>query len=83
MAEDLEIETVSPSQQASGSAIPGNGNAKARPTKTPPRAFASLRHRNFQLYFGGQLISVAGSWMQIVAQGWLVYQISHSEMRWV
>ena len=41
--------------------------------------FASLRHRNFQLYFGGQLISVAGTWIQIIAQGWLVYQISHSE----
>jgi len=51
----------------------------------PPRAttgqtFAALRHRNFQLYFGGQLISNAGTWMQIIAQGWLVYQLSHSEL---
>lgn len=45
-----------------------------------PRTFAALRHRNYQLYFGGQLISVAGTWMQIIAQGWLVYQISHSEL---
>jgi MFS family permease len=42
--------------------------------------FAALRHRNFQLYFGGQLISNAGTWMQIIAQGWLVYQISHSDL---
>jgi MFS family permease len=42
--------------------------------------FASLRHRNYKLYFSGQLISVAGTWMQIIAQGWLVYQISHSEL---
>src|SRR5947209_9721012 len=42
--------------------------------------FRSLRHRNFQLYFGGQLISVAGTWMQAVAQAWLVYQISHSDL---
>ena len=42
--------------------------------------FAALRHRNFQLYFGGQLISNAGTWMQVIAQGWLVYQISHSEL---
>ncbi len=42
--------------------------------------FAALRHRNFQLYFGGQLISNAGTWMQIIAQGWLVYQLSHSEL---
>jgi MFS family permease len=43
-------------------------------------AFASLRHRNFQLYFGGQLISMAGTWMQTIAQGWLVYQLTHSEL---
>jgi MFS family permease len=46
----------------------------------PTGTFRSLRHRNFQLYFGGQLVSIAGTWMQIVAQGWLVYQISHSEL---
>lgn len=46
----------------------------------PPRTFAALRHRNFQLYLGGQLVSVAGTWVQVVAQGWLVYQISHSEL---
>lgn len=45
-----------------------------------PKTFAALRHRNFQLYFGGQLISVAGTWMQTVAQGWLVYQLTHSEL---
>ena len=45
-----------------------------------PHTFASFRHPNFQLYFGGQLISVAGTWMQIIAQGWLVYQLSHSEL---
>ena len=41
--------------------------------------FSAMRHRNFQLYFGGQLISNIGTWMQIIAQGWVVYQISHSE----
>jgi MFS family permease len=45
-----------------------------------PKTFAALQHRNYQLYFGGQLISVAGTWMQIIAQGWLVYQISHSDL---
>jgi MFS family permease len=45
-----------------------------------PRTFASLRHRNYQLYFGGQLISVAGTWMQIIAQSWLVYELTHSEL---
>jgi MFS family permease len=41
--------------------------------------FSAMRHRNFQLYFGGQLISNVGTWMQIMAQGWVVYQIGHSE----
>lgn len=45
-----------------------------------PSTFSSLRHRNFQLYFGGQLISVAGTWMQIIAQSWLVYELTHSEL---
>ena len=47
--------------------------------KVLPKAFTSLQHRNYRLYFGGQLISVAGTWMQSIAQAWLVYQISQSE----
>ncbi len=50
-----------------------------RPGETAS-AFAALRHRNYQLYFGGQLISNAGTWMQIIAQGWLVYQLTHSDL---
>lgn len=42
--------------------------------------FSALRHANFRLYFTGQLIASAGMWMQSVAQGWLVYQLTHSEM---
>jgi MFS family permease len=45
-----------------------------------PGTFSAMRHRNFQLYFGGQLISNIGTWMQIIAQGWVVYQIGHSEL---
>jgi MFS family permease len=50
-----------------------------RPSRIP-KTFSALRHRNFQLYFGGQLVSVAGTWMQIVAQGWIVYELSRSEL---
>jgi MFS family permease len=51
----------------------------------PPRpvlseTFAAFRHRNFQFYFGGQLVSNVGTWMQIIAQGWVVYQLGHSEL---
>jgi MFS family permease len=40
--------------------------------------WSSLRHRNFQLFFGGQLISLTGTWMQSVAQAWLVYRLTGS-----
>jgi MFS family permease len=38
----------------------------------------ALRHRNFQLFFSGQLISLTGTWMQTVAQSWLVYKLTGS-----
>jgi len=38
----------------------------------------ALRHRNFQLFFSGQLISLIGTWMQTVAQSWLVYRLTGS-----
>ena len=40
----------------------------------------ALRHRNFQLFFGGQLISLIGTWMQTVAQAWLVYSMTKSAL---
>lgn len=45
-----------------------------------PKTLNALRHRNFQLYVVGQLLSTMGTWMQIIAQGWLVYQLSQSEL---
>src|SRR3954468_5927697 len=42
------------------------------------RTFRSLRIRNFRIFFIGQLVSMCGSWMQIVAQGWLVLRLSHN-----
>lgn len=43
-----------------------------------PNAFRALRHRNFQLFFAGQFISLTGTWMQSVAQSWLVYRLTGS-----
>jgi MFS family permease len=40
----------------------------------------ALTHRNFQLFFSGQLISLIGTWMQTVAQSWLVYRITKSSL---
>lgn len=41
-------------------------------------AFPALVHKNYRIYLLGHFISIAGSWLQIVAQGWLVYQLTNS-----
>src|SRR5947208_16699144 len=38
----------------------------------------ALRHRNFRLFFTGQIISLIGTWMQTIAQSWLVYRLTGS-----
>lgn len=45
-------------------------------------AFPAFRHKNYQLYFIGQLISLIGTWLQMVALGWLVLELTHSAF-WV
>src|SRR3954452_14046874 len=42
--------------------------------------FRAMRHRNFRLFIGGQIISLVGTWMQNVALSWLVYRLTHSEL---
>src|SRR6188768_3857017 len=41
-------------------------------------ALPALRSRNYRLFVGGQLVSYSGSWLQTVAQGWLVLELSNS-----
>ncbi|MGE0351609.1 MAG: MFS transporter [Gemmatimonadales bacterium] len=43
-----------------------------------PARFGALQHRNFRLFIIGQAISLSGTWIQNVAQGWLVLQLSNS-----
>jgi MFS family permease len=43
-------------------------------------AWRALRHRNFRLFFGGQSISVIGTWMTRVATSWLVYRLTNSAL---
>ncbi|MCS6937501.1 MAG: MFS transporter [Candidatus Bipolaricaulota bacterium] len=52
------------------------GLAGARLAKT----FRALRHRNYRLFWTGQLISLTGTWMQSIAQGWLVYLLTKSAL---
>ena len=52
---------------------------KERTPKTKiPNTFRALKHRNFQLFFAGQFVSLTGTWMQSVAQSWLVYRLTGS-----
>ncbi len=50
----------------------------------PPRdyshAWRALRHRNFRLFFGGQSISLIGTWMTRIATSWLVYRLTKSPL---
>jgi MFS family permease len=45
-----------------------------------PVTLRALQYRNFQLFFGGQLISLIGTWMQNTAQSWLVYRLTGSSV---
>ncbi len=59
--------------------------ASVAQTKTPSapvavNTLAALRIAKFRLYFIGQTISVSGTWMQTVAQGWLVFHLTQSEL---
>jgi MFS family permease len=63
------------------------GNTSQDPNPAPtspaiglPATIRALRHRNFQLFFSGQLISLIGTWMQTVAQSWLVYRMTGSSL---
>jgi len=44
----------------------------------PSHFLRAFRHRNYKLFFGGQLISLTGTWMQSVAESWLVYRLTGS-----
>ena len=60
---------------ATGEESAGKGSVKAF---SPGRIGSSLRHRNYRLFFFGQLVSVMGTWMQTVAQSFLVLDLTHS-----
>ena len=44
----------------------------------PVHAGRAFQHRNYRLFFAGQLLSLMGTWMQTVAQSWLIYQLTGS-----
>ena len=57
------------------------GNSALRTAKPGLKAsLRALRHRNFQLFLSGQFISMIGTWMQSIAQDWLVYRLTGSSV---
>lgn len=61
---------------AAGSAVPPATADRSLLSRT----FASFHHRDFRLFYAGQLISVTGTWMQTVAAGWLVLTLTGSPL---
>src|SRR5690242_6267985 len=62
---------------------PGEGRWRHRlhrPHRDPDRigTWAPMRVRNYRLFFSGQIVSVPGTWLQTIAQAWLVLQLSSS-----
>ncbi|HUN22095.1 MAG TPA: MFS transporter [Anaerolineales bacterium] len=66
--ETLPIPSALPEPEAATGAVPKS---------TKP--FSAFQHRNYQLWFSGQLVSVIGTWMQNIARSWLLYELSRSE----
>ena len=68
---------MSPTEQTARLTEPDSGR---REPQGAARAWRALRHRNFRLFFGGQSISLIGTWMTRVATSWLVYRLTGSAM---
>ncbi len=66
--------------------VPESGFAQEAPAIIVPpqqakgllRAFIALRHRNYRLFWFGQMVSLIGTWMQTTGQAWLVLELTHS-----
>ena len=63
---------VQPLDQPTPQPVPNQRRFNAQST------FAALRHRNYRLWFIGQLVSLMGTWMQSTAQGYLIFELTHS-----
>jgi MFS family permease len=80
--------TVSNKQVVAESPDPRSSPSEAKESVQPgvepsenrwSKMFRALRHRNYRLFWTGQLVSLTGTWMQSVAQGWLVYSLTKSD----
>ncbi len=60
--------------------LSGTGNPTTTAAPRASHAWRAMRHRNFQLFVGGQSISLIGTWMTRIATGWLVYRLTRSAL---
>jgi MFS family permease len=67
-------------EEPAGEVTPATPAQATSPARTGwlQRTGPSLRHRNYRLFFFGQLVSVIGTWMQTIAQSFLVLELTHS-----
>jgi len=71
------MKALSPGQQERDVPVLAN---EQQQVKGLLRTFVALRHRNFRLFWFGQLISLTGTWMQSIGQAWLVLELTHSAL---
>jgi len=77
-----------PEQDSRGTVQELSSDAEGLAAAAPPLSwygagggvFRALRHRNFRLFVAGQIVSLTGTFMQTVAQSWLVYRLTRSEL---
>jgi MFS family permease len=60
--------------------VESNKDSKTPPFEGYSHAWRALKHRNFRLFFGGQSISLIGTWMTRIATSWLVYRLTKSPL---
>ena len=51
--------------------------------RTARRSVSAFGHRNYRLFFAGQAVSLVGTWMQQVAQAWLVLELTDGDPLWL
>src|ERR1700753_1185347 len=81
LPEDLEPAAIAPTpgEVPAAEILPAERARALATGRGGALAFLSVfRHRNYRLFFSGQLISLMGTWITNVTQGWLVYNLTHS-----
>lgn len=77
--EDGAIKNTQPVKQiVAGGARSGRAAVQAKSRASLGRTFAALSYPNYRLWFMGQLASLVGTWMQTTAQGYFVFELTHS-----